>query len=146
MKKGDKKKNKFKHLVKLIFFLYLFILSIELIKKTSLFLAPDIKIFLLQGLNPIKAISIATQDFKLHNRLKITVTKQYGEIPDINHATRFKYSSRCIDNSSLQGCSERIKDGEDLTVVVVWNDELLIGYGIAVSKNNRETVRFVLRA
>lgn len=43
--------------VKLIIFVYLFIFSIELIKKTSLFLAPDIKSFLIHNLTPIKAIS-----------------------------------------------------------------------------------------
>ena len=43
---------------KLIFFIYLFIFSIELIKRTSLFLAPNIKNFLAQGLTPLKAISI----------------------------------------------------------------------------------------
>ncbi len=43
--------------VKLIFFIYAFIFSIELIKRTSLFLAPNIKDFLLQSLTPIKAIA-----------------------------------------------------------------------------------------
>jgi len=43
---------------KLIFFIYLFIFSIEFIKRTSLFLAPNIKNFLAQGLTPLKAISI----------------------------------------------------------------------------------------
>jgi len=44
--------------LKLIGLIYLFILSIELIKRTSLFLAPSIKNFLLQNITPIKAISI----------------------------------------------------------------------------------------
>ena len=43
---------------RLIFFIYLFILSIELIKKTSLFLAPSVKDFLTQSLTPIKAVSV----------------------------------------------------------------------------------------
>ncbi|MBT4165432.1 Na/Pi cotransporter family protein [archaeon] len=47
-----------KKLLKLTFFLYLFILSIELIKKTSLALAPDIKLFLMQNLSPIKAVAV----------------------------------------------------------------------------------------
>jgi len=42
---------------KLIFFIYTFIFSIELIKKTSLLLAPSIKDFLLQNLTPLKAIA-----------------------------------------------------------------------------------------
>ena len=44
--------------LKLLFFVYLFILAIELIKKTSAFLAPDITNFLLQNPHPIEAISI----------------------------------------------------------------------------------------
>jgi len=44
--------------LKLIGLIYLFIFSIELIKKTSLFLAPSIKVFLLQGLTPLKAICV----------------------------------------------------------------------------------------
>tara|TARA_Y100000034_G_scaffold91111_1_gene109860 strand:- start:6187 stop:7245 length:1059 start_codon:yes stop_codon:yes gene_type:complete len=47
-----------KRVVKLISFIYLFIFSIELIRRTSLFLAPNIKDFLLQSLTPVKAISI----------------------------------------------------------------------------------------
>ena len=44
--------------VKLIFFIYLFIFSIELIKRTSLFLAPNIKDFLSSVLPPIKALAV----------------------------------------------------------------------------------------
>jgi len=44
--------------VKLIFFIYLFIFSIELIKRTSLFLAPNIKDFLSYSLPPIKALAV----------------------------------------------------------------------------------------
>tara|TARA_Y100000294_G_scaffold174575_1_gene192932 strand:+ start:1556 stop:2614 length:1059 start_codon:yes stop_codon:yes gene_type:complete len=43
--------------MKLAFFIYLFILSIELIKKSSLLLAPDIKNLLVQNITPLKAIS-----------------------------------------------------------------------------------------
>ena len=46
-----------KEVIKLGFLICLFIFSIELIKKTSLFLAPNIKSFLIQTLTPIKAIS-----------------------------------------------------------------------------------------
>lgn len=44
--------------LKLIFLVYLFILLIELIKKSSLFLAPNTKAFLIQNLSPIKAICL----------------------------------------------------------------------------------------
>ena len=47
-----------KKVVRLISLIYLFIFSIELIRRTSLFLAPNIKDFLLQNLTPIKAISV----------------------------------------------------------------------------------------
>lgn len=42
----------------LIALLYLFILSIEIIKKASLLLGPNIQTFLLQNLSPIKAICV----------------------------------------------------------------------------------------
>ncbi len=54
IKRGDKIKN----WLKLVVLLYLFIFSIELIKQTSLFLAPSIKNFLSHELTPIKAISV----------------------------------------------------------------------------------------
>jgi len=50
------KKETILNWIKLIFFLYLFILSIELIKKSSLALAPSIQNLLSAGLTPIKAI------------------------------------------------------------------------------------------
>lgn len=50
-------KKEVKNWAKLILFLYLFIFSIELIKKTSLLLAPFFKNFLLNSLTPIKSIS-----------------------------------------------------------------------------------------
>jgi len=45
-----------KNIGKLLVLLYIFIFSIELIKKTSLFLAPNLKEFFIQNLNPLKAI------------------------------------------------------------------------------------------
>lgn len=42
---------------KFIFFLYTFIFSIELIKKTSVLLAPSVKGFLSEALTPIKAVA-----------------------------------------------------------------------------------------
>jgi len=54
MKRGKNIKN----WGKLFFFLYLFVLSIELIKKSSLVLAPSIQNFILHGLTPLKAICI----------------------------------------------------------------------------------------
>ncbi len=47
-----------KKVIKLVCFLYLFVLSIELIKNVSLLIAPDIKGFLLQNLTPIKAVCV----------------------------------------------------------------------------------------
>ena len=52
-----KKDSRMKAWAKLIFFIYAFIFSIELIKKISLFLAPIVKDFLAQSLTPIKAIA-----------------------------------------------------------------------------------------
>jgi len=51
-------KRGIKNWTKLIFFLYLFVFSIELIKKTSLLLAPLFKEFLLNSITPLKAICV----------------------------------------------------------------------------------------
>jgi len=55
--KNNQKNHKANRWFKLIFFIYTFILSIEIIKKSTLLLAPDIKEFFLLNLNPIKAVS-----------------------------------------------------------------------------------------
>jgi sodium-dependent phosphate cotransporter len=49
--------QKIKEGAKLVGLLYLFILSIEIIKKASLILVPDFKSFLLQNITPLKAIA-----------------------------------------------------------------------------------------
>ncbi len=60
--KGHDKKNliperSWKSFVKLTFFLYLFILAIQLLKKASGMIAPDAKQFIFANLSPIKAIA-----------------------------------------------------------------------------------------
>jgi len=56
--KKRKSRRFLKNIFKLFFFLYLFVLSIEVIRKSSLALAPNIKDFILQSLTPLKAISV----------------------------------------------------------------------------------------
>ncbi len=56
--KTKKLKESSKKIIKLFFFLYLFIFSIEMIKRASFLLGPNIKDFLLQSLTPIKALCI----------------------------------------------------------------------------------------
>tara|TARA_Y100000310_G_C20618586_1_gene782002 strand:- start:338 stop:1459 length:1122 start_codon:yes stop_codon:yes gene_type:complete len=60
--KGHDKKNliperSWKSFVKLAFFLYLFILAIQLIKKASGLIAPDARQFIFSNLSPLKAIA-----------------------------------------------------------------------------------------
>jgi solute carrier family 34 (sodium-dependent phosphate cotransporter) len=50
--------NRLTSWMKLVFFLYLFVFAIEIIKKASLMLAPDVKDYLMQGLGPIKAVCV----------------------------------------------------------------------------------------
>jgi solute carrier family 34 (sodium-dependent phosphate cotransporter) len=52
MKKGIKNWSK------LVFFLYLFLFSINLIKRASIALAPNINNFLIENFNPIKAVCV----------------------------------------------------------------------------------------
>jgi len=60
MKKQVKveEENKLKSWFKLVFFLYLFVFAIEIIKKASVLLAPDVKDYLLEGLEPVKAVCV----------------------------------------------------------------------------------------
>ncbi|MFH1608281.1 MAG: Na/Pi symporter [archaeon] len=53
-----KKRDRIKSGLKLVGLLYLFILSIELIKRASLFFAKDIQSFFSEGLLPLKAICV----------------------------------------------------------------------------------------
>ena len=55
-KKGARLKQKLSNWIKLVFFIYLFILSIEIIKKTSMLLAPSINNLISTSLTPLKAI------------------------------------------------------------------------------------------
>ncbi|MFA5953301.1 MAG: hypothetical protein WC812_01785 [Candidatus Pacearchaeota archaeon] len=56
--KSQSYKIKIFNWIKLIFFIYIFILSIELIKKSSLFLASDLKQILLSNFGIVKAICV----------------------------------------------------------------------------------------
>jgi hypothetical protein len=90
----------------------------------------------------VQTFSKATRDFKSRRGLEVTVTKRPEEIPDIPRITCFKYS-RPGDGASLKACSDRIKHGEDLTVVFVWEEGLLVGYGIAASKNDECEIEII---
>lgn len=91
--------------------------------------------------NAVLAITNATQDFELEQDLKVTIAKRAEEIPSISQCTAFKYSPD--DYGSLGACTSRIQNGEDLTVALVWEDDLLIGYGIAVSKNGETEIEII---
>jgi hypothetical protein len=90
----------------------------------------------------VQNVSKATRDFMSRRGLEVTVTKRPEEIPDIPQSTRFKYS-RPGDDGSLKACSDRINDGEDLTVVLVWEEGLLVGYGISASKKDECEIEII---
>lgn len=90
----------------------------------------------------IQTISQATRDFKSRRGLEVTVTKKSEEIPDIHRSTCFKYSTTS-DYSSLKECSARIKNGENITVVLVREEGLLVGYGIAVTKDDECEIEII---
>lgn len=58
MEKEVKEVNRTRALFKLISLIYAFIFSIELTKKASLLLAPDLNNFILGGLTPLKSVAV----------------------------------------------------------------------------------------
>ena len=55
--KKEIEKGGVKSWIKLVLFLYTFVLSIEIIKKAAFNLGPNIPDFLMNNLNPIKAVA-----------------------------------------------------------------------------------------
>ena len=84
----------------------------------------------------------ATKEFESRRGLEVNVTKRSEEIPDLPENARFKYS-QLGDCNRLQSCSFRIKEGEEITVALVREEGLLIGYGIAVSMNAQCKIEIV---
>ncbi|MBI4825298.1 MAG: hypothetical protein HY807_02610 [Nitrospirae bacterium] len=91
----------------------------------------------------VQTVFKATQDFKSRRSLEVTATKRPEEIPDIPQGTRFQFSRLCGHYGSLKASSNRIKNREDLIVVLVWEEGLLVGYGIAASKNDECEIEIV---
>jgi len=88
-----------------------------------------------------KAFAETTHNFAIQHKLKITIVKKAEEIPEIPTSTSFKYSY--CKSGSLNSCAHRIERNEDITVVLVSEDDLLIGYGIAISKQHGTDVEII---
>ena len=87
---------------------------------------------LLVSPDTVRSVAQATHAFACKRGLQVTVVKRTEEIPQVSRQTRFKYSYHWDGGGgSLSACERRIVDGEDVTVVLVREDDLLIGYGIA---------------
>jgi len=90
----------------------------------------------------VQTFSKATIEFQSKHRLKVMVTKLAKEIPDIPQNARFKYS-HAGGRGTLSACSSKIEDGEDLTIASVWENDLLIGYGIATIDNGECEIKII---
>jgi len=101
------------------------------------------RIDLLNNVNSlISRVFMAAQDLITHKNLEIKIAKRVDEIPYISNETEFKYSYTG-DDGCLVECKQRIVEGEDICVALVCEDSLIIGYGIAVTKNKKCKVEIV---
>lgn len=72
----------------------------------------------------------ATRSFRAENGLTVVLTSSAEEIPRIPDDVCFKYS-RPHSEGDLPVCTQRIKNGEKIAISLVFEEGLLIGYGIA---------------
>ena len=92
----------------------------------------------------IQTVSRAIQQFQSKKDLHVTVTKRSRStgVPEIPRNSCLKYSHYWKDGS-LQACSTRMENAEDLTVALVWEEDLLVGYGIATIKNGECEIEII---
>jgi hypothetical protein len=63
-------------------------------------------------------------------------------VPDLAESTYFKYSGP-HGSGSLAECADRQRDGEPMVIALVWQDDVLIGYGIASVEDGSWTIEIV---
>ena len=90
----------------------------------------------------IQSVYQSTQEFQSKENLQVSMTKQSTELPKIPLDFCFKYSHPW-DSGSLQACSRRTDNGEDLTVSFVYEEDMLIGYAIAAMKNEECVIEII---
>lgn len=83
----------------------------------------------------IRIFNDGTRRFQSQHSLSVQVTKKANEIPNVSPKAIFKYSHHGSERG-LEVCSDRITAGEDLVIALVWKGEILIGYGIAIIREN----------
>ena len=90
----------------------------------------------------VHAIRKATVEFQKNNALEVVHAKCSEQIPDIPNQVVFKYSSHG-QAGELAQAAYRLAHGEDLSVVLVLEDDKLIGYGIASHENDRSEIKII---
>jgi hypothetical protein len=81
----------------------------------------------------VETITRAANSFREARGFEVTVTYSAENIPDMPRDACFKYT-RQWGEGSLPACSQRINNGEKVTMALVCEEGLLIGYGIAVTR------------
>jgi hypothetical protein len=88
----------------------------------------------------VQLVIAATLRFREKEGLLVTLAKKPSDIPEC-HDAWFKYSPR--GGGSLRACSGRLASGEELVVVLVWEEGEVIGYGIAATKRRWSEVEII---
>ena len=80
----------------------------------------------------------ATRLFAEREKLSVTMVSQATDIPRTPPGVVFNYSP-----GSLEECVDRLAGGEHLVTSLVWEEKVLIGYGIAVKKGDEFDIEII---
>jgi len=90
----------------------------------------------------VESVTRATKLFRAAHGFDVKVTCSAQEIPDIPRDVCFKYTQPWGEGS-LPACSQRIRDGEKITMAQIYEQGLLIGYGIAVTREADSEIEII---
>jgi hypothetical protein len=90
----------------------------------------------------VETITRTANSFREARGFWVTVTCSAEDIPDMPQDACFKYT-REWGEGSLPDCSQRIRYGEKITMALVCEDGLLIGYGIAVTRDAESEIEII---
>jgi hypothetical protein len=82
----------------------------------------------------VLAITNAVRLFVQENEIQAIAIRNPANIPEIPRGSCFKYSD-CGEDGELQDCGPRMERGVNLVIALVYEEGMLIGYGIAVKEN-----------
>jgi len=96
----------------------------------------------LESHEAVETIMRVANSFREDRGFEVTVTCSAEDIPDIPRDACFKYTRQC-EEGSLPDCTQRIRNGEKVTMALVCEEGSLIGYGIAVTRDAETEIEII---